>query len=125
MNKKNQIGKAEMVILHYVQDHHPVSVREVADYMAETNGKARTTVLTVMERLRKKRHLKRAKVDGVYHYSPRIPRKDLMQNLIGSFVDETLGGSLCPFVTYLTEKADLTEDELKELKHLVDALEKK
>jgi len=45
------IGRAEMEILRYISDHHPVSVREVADRVCAGKGQVRTTALNVMERL--------------------------------------------------------------------------
>lgn len=43
------LGKAEMDVLHHVAEHAPVTVREVADHLAETKGHVRTTVLNTME----------------------------------------------------------------------------
>ncbi len=119
------IGRAEMEILRYVTDHHPVTVRQVADHVSETKGHVRTTVLNVMERLRQKGYLARKKTDGVFHYSPRLPKEELMRSLVGDFVDRALGGSLSPFVAYLTHEARLTEAELAELRALVQTLEAK
>ena len=38
------LGKAEWEILRYIVEHHPITVRDVADYAAETQGLARTTI---------------------------------------------------------------------------------
>ncbi len=123
MPKVNPIGRAEMEILRYVQDHHPVTVRAVADHMAESRGLVRTTVLNVMERLREKRHLTRKRVGGFYEYSPAVPKPDLLRRLVRDFVDGTLGGSLSPFVAYLTKEASLSPAELQELKQVVRELD--
>ncbi len=61
---RETMGREEMQVLRYVGEHHPVSVREVADHVAATSGKARTTVLTVMERLREKGYLVHRKKGG-------------------------------------------------------------
>jgi predicted transcriptional regulator len=57
MGKVENIGRAELEVLRYVQDHHPASVRQVAEHFAESKGHVRTTILTVLERLRKKGYL--------------------------------------------------------------------
>lgn len=119
------IGRAEMEILKYISENHPVAVREVADHIAETKGHVRTTVLNVMERLRKKGYLRRRKAEGIYEYSPTVPRTDLLRNLVRDFVDKTLGGSLSPFVAFLAEDANLTPDEFAELKKIVEDLEER
>jgi predicted transcriptional regulator len=117
------IGRAEMEVLHYVAEHHPVSVRDVADHVAATKGHVRTTVLNIMERLRAKGYLRRKKVGGIFQYSPRVARSELLRNLVRDFVSKTLGGSVSPFVAYLTEEAMLTEAELLELRRLVGETE--
>ncbi|HEV8540931.1 MAG TPA: BlaI/MecI/CopY family transcriptional regulator, partial [Verrucomicrobiae bacterium] len=86
MREQPNIGRAEMEILQYVTEHHPVSVREVADHSAATKGHVRTTVLNMMERLRTKRYLTRKKVGGVFQYSPSVPKRELLRNLVRDFV---------------------------------------
>lgn len=119
------IGRAEMEVLRHIQDHHPVTVREVAQHVSATKGHVRTTVLNVMERLRKKGFLKRKKVEGVFQYSPSVPQADLLRGLVRDFVANTLGGSLSPFVAYLCDEGELSDGELAELQGLVRELSTK
>jgi predicted transcriptional regulator len=122
---QHKVGRAELEILHYVQDHHPVTVRDVADHFAKTHGHVRTTVLNVMERLRKKGFLSRKKSGGLFQYEPRVGKADLLRSLVSEFVDKTLGGSLSPFMAYLSRDAKLSESELNELKQVVSELKGK
>ena len=119
MPKTQNIGRAELEILQYVQEHSGVTVREVADHFAATKGHVRTTILNVMERLRKKGHLSRKKVKGIFQYHPSVPKAELLKNLVQDFVERTLGGSITPFMTYLVQDAKLNEDELRDLKQIV------
>ena len=121
--KRASLGQAEWEILRHVIEHHPITVREVAEYAAETRGQARTTILTVMERLRKKKYLSRRKQDGVYQYSPRVPVSDILQSFVKQFVETTLQGAMSPFLAYLSKTADVSDKELDELKQLVNDLE--
>jgi predicted transcriptional regulator len=122
--KRVGLGKAEWEILRYVIERHPVTVREVADHAAQTQGLARTTILTVMERLRKKRYLTRRKKEGVYQYFPKIPVSEILQGMIKQFVENTLQGAMSPFFAYLSKSAKVSDQDLDELKKLVDDLEK-
>ena len=122
MPTPRNIGRAEMEILHYVADHHPVAVRDVAEHIASTKGHVRTTVLNVMERLRRKGFLTRKKAQGIYQYSPSVPKSDLLRTLVRDFVKRALGGSLSPFVAYLTHEAKLSAEEVQELKRVVREL---
>jgi predicted transcriptional regulator len=120
---KALLGSTEITILRYVADHHPITVGEVAEHVARTTGQARTTVLTIMERLRRKNYLARRRVDGVFRYSPRVAKRDLLRRLVQNFVDTTLGGSVSPFVAFLSEGGDVSQNDLDMLKRLVHDLE--
>lgn len=120
---KAPLGSTEIELLRYIGDHHPVSVGAVAGHVAQTTGQARTTVLTIMERLRKKGYLTRRQIKGVYRYSPKIAKHDLLRGLVKNFVDTTLGGSVSPFVAYLSESGPVSQDDLEILKRLVQDVE--
>ena len=121
--KKESIGQEELSILRFIQDNHPVTVREVASHFAK-HGKARTTILTVMERLRQKKFLTRKKVGSAFCYSPRQAQDAVMNTIVGEFVNNMLGGSLSPFMAYLSQANNLSDGELDELKQLVKELSK-
>ena len=121
------IGRAELRVLDYVQRHGPVTVRKVADHFAATEGVGRTTVLNVLVRLWRKRHLTRKRWDGGGHvYSAREERLPLLRRLIGEFVGDVLGGSVSPFVAYLAEEVDdLTDEDRRQLAELLVQLKRK
>jgi len=101
----------------------PLSVGEVADHFARTSGQARTTILTIMERLRAKGYLRRKRAGGTFQYSPVVAKDELFRGLVKSFVDTTLAGSVSPFVAYLSEGGPVSEEDLEQLKLLVRDLE--
>ncbi len=123
MRKKKIVG-LELEVLQFVSDHAPISVRDVADDFGAGRDLARTTILTIMERLRKKGFLVRKKRDGLYVYSPSIEKPELMKGVVKDFFEQTLKGSLSPFVAYLGEKKDITKEELSQLEALVKDLKK-
>ncbi len=119
MSNQSKIGPAELQILQYITDHHPVTVGEVAEHFAHLKDYARTTVMTIMERLRAKGHLTRKKIGGAYKYSPVVQKHELQRSLVRDFIEKALGGSVQPFVTYLAQDAELTDDEVRELKQVL------
>jgi len=119
------IPPAEMEILQYVMDNAPITVRAVADHFGQTKGLARTTVLTVMERLRQKGVLKRDEGPAGYLYAPDVPKSEMQRNLIAEFIERSLGGSLSPFVAFLAERAVLDDAEMAEVHRLLAKLERR
>ena len=121
--RKESLGRLELDVLRYVTDHHPISVREVATHFAETSGQARTTLLTVMERLRGKGFLTRRKVEGRHQYTPTVAKADLLHSMVADFVSGVLGGNVSPFVAYLTRSSKLNDDEIRKLEQLLKRIE--
>lgn len=120
---KEPLGHLELDVLQYVCDHHPIGVREVAAHFADTSGQARTTVLTVMERLRAKGYLRRRKTEGRHRYTPTLPKAELLHGLVGDFVNDVLGGSVSPFVAYLARSSHLNDAEARKLAELLKRIE--
>ncbi len=121
--KKASLGEQELELLQFVTERAPVSMPQVADEYGIPHGLARATIHTVLERLRKKGFLTREKSGGVYQYRPCLAQTELLANLVGHFLQRTLGGSLKPITAYLAQAKDLSKDELRELRALVDSLE--
>jgi predicted transcriptional regulator len=118
-----KLGAAEMEVLRFVAEHGPVTVREVADHLAQTKGHVRTTVLNSMERLRRKGFLSRKKVNGLFQYVPVRDKRDLFQRLLRGFVEAAFGGSHDPLVAYFAEQGKMTPEELRMLQKVAARLE--
>ncbi|KLD62935.1 BlaI/MecI/CopY family transcriptional regulator [Dyella japonica] len=120
---KPTIGDQELALLQYVAENNNASVGEVATGFGEPRGLARSTVLTMMERLRGKSYLRRKQVQGVYRYSPSTGPGEVMRSAVGQFVEKTLSGSVSPFVAWMSERTDVSDNELAELEALVHQLQ--
>ena len=121
--QEQTIGEQELTLLRHLYAHGDATVGEVAEGFGRERNLARSTILTMMERLRRKRYLSRRLVAGVYRYRAATSAAELQQGLIRRFIEKTLGGSVAPFVAYLNEAGDLTDEELRELKKLVKRLQ--
>lgn len=121
--RKPTIGDQELALLQHIEEGGAASVGEVAASFGEARGLARSTVLTMMERLRGKGYLKRKQVRGMFRYSIATGPGEAMRSAVGSFVEKTLSGSVSPFVAWLSERAEVSDDELAELEALVAQLQ--
>lgn len=121
--RKPSIGDQELALLQHVDACSAVSVGEMAIGFGEPRGLARSTVLTMMERLRAKGYLKRRQVKGVYRYSTATGAAEAVRGAVGSFVEKTLSGSVSPFVAWMSEHAEVSDNELAELEALVAQLQ--
>src|SRR5262245_34209979 len=124
MAKRKSIGDQELALLREVAAAGSLSVAEAAESFGAGRGLARSTVLTMLERLRQKGHLRRAVGGGVYRYSAAVQPAALVESAVESFVEKTLGGSVAPLVAFLAERGEVSAKERAELARLLERLEK-
>lgn len=119
------LGAQELSLLRHIESHPASSAGEVFASFGEANGLARSTIETVMERLRKKGYLVRSLDKAVYRYQATVPSEELESGMVEQFIQTNLAGSLVPFVAYFSRQNRLSESELAELGRLVAKLEEK
>jgi predicted transcriptional regulator len=117
------IGDQELGLLRWMGEREAATVAEVVEGYGTLRGLARSTVLTMMERLRRKGYLTRRRVDGVFRYRAAVGPQDALKRAVSAFVERTLGGSVSPLVAYLDDTADVTPEDLAELEGLVSRLQ--
>lgn len=122
---KKTIGDQELALLQYIAEVPKSSVADVCAGYGEPRGLARSTVLTMMERLRAKGYLGRRRADGAYRYSATGESGEVMTGAVARFVERTLQGSVSPFVAWMSERGQVSDDELAQLEALVDTLQSK
>ena len=116
------IGDQELALLRFVGEAGPITVGQAAERFGQARRLARSTVLTMMERLRKKGLLARKLADGVYRYRARRSSAELLQGAVERFVERHLDGSVSPFLAYLSDAPKLSDAELSELEEIVGRL---
>jgi len=94
----------------------------VVDGFGAPRELARSTVLTMMERLRRKGFLARRLKNGLYQYRARASSADLLKQAVQRFVERHLDGSVSPFLAFLSETDAVSDDQLKELEEIVSRL---
>lgn len=123
MTSEATIGDQELALLRHIADRGGVSVGAAADEFGAARGLARSTVLTMMERLRRKGYLARRLQDGVYVYRAGSSSADLLKGAVQRFVERSLDGSVSPFLAYLSDAPELSDAEVRELEQLVSRLQ--
>src|SRR5262245_26976122 len=122
MGEEQVITPVEMDVLQCLQEIQPATVRDVAEAIAAKRNLARTTVLTHLERLRKRKFLVRRSVNGVNHYSLARPAEEIRRSAVADFVERMFGGSFSPLVAYLSQQTELSEADTRELQRLIERI---
>lgn len=117
------LGETEMEVLHHVWDLGEATVKQVRKRILERREVAYTTIMTVMKNLAEKGYLKYRKDGVTYVYSPAQEPDSVRSNLIKDLVKKVFKGSPKELVQALVKSDDLTEDDLSEIKNMIDEME--
>ena len=98
-----------------VWDHGPATVRDVYEALRARRRIAYTTVLTMMNVLERKGHLRKRAEGRSFRYQPARPRTQVVKAMVREFLDRVFGGSAQPLLVHLVEDRQLTDDDLRAL----------
>jgi BlaI family penicillinase repressor len=101
-----------------------VSVRKVLESAYPNGEKAYTTVQTVMNNLESKGLLNIEKIGMVNFYEPKQHKLELRKKEISNFVNKVFDGSFKALINQLVDSDSLTQDEVVELKKIIQQKEK-
>ncbi len=95
------LGELEREVMEHVWKKGETSVREMHTSFGERA--AYTTLMTTLNRLHKKRLLKRRKDGRAFLYSPRISREDFKQSVAKDIISGLLGRDAEPVLACIVE----------------------
>jgi predicted transcriptional regulator len=93
---------------------------EIWEAIAKGREVTRTTILNMVNRLQKRRWLKRTKVESNYRYVPTMDRDEVASLLAVETVDDYFGGSAANLVMSLLGSKKIGPQEIKRLRALLD-----
>lgn len=97
------------------------TVRDVYQELLRRRQIAYTSVMTMMNVLERKGHLRKDAADKAYVYTPAAPQQRVLGGMVREFVDRVFNGSPAPLVQHLLAEESLTEDDIAEIKRLLKA----
>ena len=116
MRKKSPtLTPQELEIMKVVWEHGRATVRDVYEALLRERKIAYTTVMTMMNVLERKGHLRKKPEGRSFLYQPTRTRKQVVGTMVRDFVDRVFGGSAEPLLVHLVEDHHLTPEELDDL----------
>lgn len=119
--RTDELSPAEWEIMHVIwRANEPVTVRLVVNEAYPKSGKAYTTVQTLMNILVDKGFLGRRKKNRVNTYRPLVKPETVLRSSLSRVAKRMFEGSFGTMASFLIESAELTPEELEELKRILD-----
>ena len=91
------------------------TVRDVYEALLEERKIAYTTVMTMMNVLEKKGHLRKKAEGRSFLYRPTRPQRQVVGSMVREFVQRVFGGSAAPLLAHLLDEERLTPEDLDAL----------
>jgi len=105
----------ELEIMKVVWSRGHATVRDVYEALLEERKIAYTTVMTMMNVLEKKGHLRKKAEGRSFLYRPTRPQRQVVGSMVRDFVQRVFGGSAAPLLALLVDEERLTLEELDAL----------
>ncbi len=120
------VTDAELAVLQVLWDHQPATIRQMTDAIySDANDAKYATVQKLLERLEEKRHVRRDRSQHAHQFTALTSRDDLVGRRLRAMAEELTGGMMAPLLSHLVRAETLTPEERRELKNLIDGLDRK
>jgi BlaI family penicillinase repressor len=118
--KVPELTKAEYDIMRVLWKHGDKSVREVYDFLKDTQNWALTTVRTMMDRMVNKGLLAKENFHGVFVFQPLISRPEGLAKMVRFIAERVFETDTNTVVSMFSNTKGLSSTEIEELKALLD-----
>jgi BlaI family transcriptional regulator, penicillinase repressor len=123
MKDRPALSKGEMEVARVLWELGQGTVREVHEAFPADRPIDFATVQTYLRRLESKGYIASQLRGRAAVYTPKIQPRKVIGQTIDELIDRLFGGEAMPLVRHLIEDRGITDEELAELRALVDRLE--
>jgi predicted transcriptional regulator len=127
MSGKNRdvprISAAEIEILQILWQQSPLSADQIVGRLQQRKDTHPRTAKTLLNRLLKKEALGFHEKNRKYHYYPLIDKTEFYREQSDTFLENFFEGRLTPLISLFSERSKLSNDDLVELKMLIEKIE--
>jgi BlaI family transcriptional regulator, penicillinase repressor len=124
MKKTIHITAAEWEVMAVVWDRTPVAASTVFEVLEDRKQWTLATVRTLLRRLVNKGALQQQSEGKRYIYTPLISMAECARQESESFLDRVLGRAPSEAILHLVKRADLSRDDIQELRRILRDKEK-
>ena len=123
MSKRVPVSDAELEVLKVLWAGGGMTVRDVAAALRKQRRKlAYNTVLTLLSRLRDKGYVDADRRETAHSFRAVVTRDGLLGSSLAALADRVCDGTASPLLLALVKDQRLSQDEIAELRRLLDTL---
>jgi BlaI family penicillinase repressor len=122
--KRLILTKLELLLMKIIWEKGRATVHEVQQSLPPENPLAYTTILTMLRILENKGFLKHDVQGRTYVYRPLAKQDEVSQGMLKDLLDRLFDGSKVALLNTLLEAERIPQEELQELRRLIDEKER-
>ncbi|HUU60035.1 MAG TPA: BlaI/MecI/CopY family transcriptional regulator [Phycisphaerae bacterium] len=119
MAKLPRISDAEWEVMNVIWDEAPLTASEVVEALAGHRDWSPRTIKTMLNRLVRKGVLAFQSQGKRYLYRPNVTQAECVRQESQSFLERVFGGQAAPMLVQLVRSADLSADEIDQLRKIL------
>lgn len=112
-----KLSKTEEQIMELIWQHGPVFMKELTEMLPEL---APSTIATFLKRMQKKGFVGYKMFGNSRQYFPLEEKESYFKDQVSGIIRDFFNDSPLQFASFFTESADLSEEELKQLRSIVE-----
>lgn len=117
------MSPSESLVMEVLWESAPRSSQEIVAALAESQGWARSTTITLLQRLVKKGEVIAEGEGKSFRYSPAVGRDECATAEAKGVLERWFGGALHPLVAHFAKHGRLTKKDVTQLKALLNKME--
>ena len=115
------ITESELAVLRILWDRGLATIRQVTEVLYPDGGAAQyATVQKLLDRMEAKAFVRRDRSLFVHRFVPVLDRDELIGRRLRSLAETLCDGSLTPLLTHLARAGDLTDDDRRALRAIIE-----
>jgi predicted transcriptional regulator len=114
-----QLSKSEEQLMQYLWKRGKAFMKDLLDDFPDPKP-ATTTVATLLKRMNDKGFISYTTVGKSREYFPLVKKSDYFSKHVNGLIKNFFNNSASQFASFFTKEADLSNEELEELRKIID-----
>ncbi len=114
-----QLSKTEEILMEQIWKHETIFMKDLIESFPDPKP-ASTTVATLLKRMQEKGFVGYKLFGNSRQYYPLIEKQDYFTKQVKGMIGNFFENSALQFASFFTTNTDLTNNELEELKKIID-----
>lgn len=113
------LSKSEEQLMNYLWELNKAFTKDLLERFPEPKP-ATTTVLTLLKRMKDKGYVDYRLFGNSREYYPTVKKEVYFSKHVKGLIKDFFNGSTSQFASFFTNEADLTQDQLEDLRNMID-----